>query len=154
MGINEEQQRAQWRADLARIAARIDDLKARIDTESRTLYANLSAEIAALQSDLANLESEVAAAGPDAHARQIATQIEELRAKGDAAYDLLQAGRAAQLDPTDAEIRRLEAVAATASGDARTKLMARIDELKSTWAASQASGHTDDWTGQTGAAIH
>lgn len=154
MGINEEQQRAQWRADLARIAARIDDLKARIDTESRTLHANLSAEITALQSDLANLEAEVAAAGPDAHARQIATQIEELRAKGDAAYDMVQAGIATQLDPTDAEIRRLEAVAATASGDARATLMARIDELKSTAAAGHAGEHLDDRTGQTGAAMH
>lgn len=154
MGINEDQPRAQWRMAIARIAAQIEDLKARIDTESRMLYANLSAEIAALQSDLRDLEAEVEAAIPDAYAKQIAAQIDELRAKGDAAYDLLQAGRTAQLDPTDAEIRRLEAAAASASGDARTKIMARIDELKSARDAAHASGPVDDWTRQNGTVPH
>ena len=154
MGINEEQQRAQWHADIARIAAQIDDLKARVETESRALYTNLSAEIAILQSDLKNLEAEVDAAGPDAYARQLTAQIEELRAKGDAAYSLLQAGVATQLDPTDVEIRRLETVAATVSGDTRIKILARIDELRSAQAAAQASGYADDWTRQNGDSSH
>ncbi|MGH2515819.1 MAG: hypothetical protein ACRDHP_09200 [Ktedonobacterales bacterium] len=154
MGINEEQLRAQWHASISRIAAQIDDLKARIDTESRTLYANLSAEIAALQSDLRHLEAEVGAAGPDVYARQIATQIEELRAKGDAAYDLLQAGMTTQLDPSAAEIRRLESIAATANGDSRAKILARIDELKSAWAAARASKLISDRTGQNGDPSH
>ena len=150
MGINEEQQRAQWHADIARIAAQIDDLKARIETESRALYASLSTEVVTLQSDLKNLEAEVEAAGPDAYARQISAQIDELQAKGDAAYSLLQAGTATQLDATDAEIRQLETVAATASADARMKILARIDELRSAQAAAHASGYTDDWTRQNG----
>ena len=153
MGNNEEQLRAQWRADLAQIAVQIDDLKARIDNESRTLYAGLSAEVAALQSELEELQAEVDAAGADAHARQIAVQIEELSAKGDAAYSLLQAGIAVQLDPTDAEIRRLEAIAATASGEARAKIKARIETLRSTRAA-QAGVPADDWTGQSGDVPH
>lgn len=140
MSTNVEQLRLQWRVELTRLAERVDDLQARIDAESRMLYTSLSAEIATLQSDLRILESEVHAAGPDIYGRQIAAQIEELHAKGDAAYNLLQAGRAAQLDPTDAEIRRLEMAASAASEDARAKIKARIDELKSSRAGAQIGG--------------
>lgn len=150
MGTSEEQLRARWRADLARIAAQIDVLKARIETESRMLYAHLSAEVAALQSELERLEVEVDDTSEDARARHIVVQIEELSAKGDAAYQLLQAGIAAQLDPTDAEIRRLEAAAATASGDARIKIVSRIDRLRSARAAAQATMRHDEFAGQTG----
>lgn len=148
MATTEEQIRAQWRADLTQIAARIDDLKARIDTESRMLYATLSAEVAMLQSELERLEVEVDAGSADVHTRQIALQIEELSAKGDAAYHLLQLGMAVQLDPTDAEIRRLEAVAATASGAAQAKIVARIDRLRSARASAQATACTDEFAGQ------
>lgn len=151
MGINEEQLRARWRADLARIAAQIDDLQARVDSESRMLHASLSAKVAELQSDLGKLEAEVDATGADTHVRQIAVQIAELSAKGDAAYQLLQTGVAVQLDPTEAEIRRLEAIAATTSGDAKAKLTARIESLRSTHAGAEASiqngeqpGHVDN----------
>jgi hypothetical protein len=149
MSDYEEQFRAHLRADLARIAAQIDDLKARIDSESRTLHASLSAEVAALQSDLENLKVEVETAGADARTRHIALQIEELSAKGDAAYHLLQLGGAAHLDPIDAEIRRLEAAAANASGDARAKILARIATLRSTRTAADAQAHTDEWAGYT-----
>jgi len=154
MKINEEQLRAQWRADLVRIEEQIDSLKARIDTESRTLHGSLSGEVAVLQSELEKLEAEVEAAGADAHAKQIVVQIEELSAKGDAAYKLLQAEIVAQLDPTDTEIRRLEAIAATASGDARAKIKARIASLRSARAAAQSGLQSDEWTGQPGDAPH
>lgn len=148
MGINEEQLRARWRADLARVAVQIDDLKARIDTESRMLHASLSAQIADLQADLEKLESEVDAAGADTHVRQIAVQIAELSAKGDAAYQLLQAEMTVHLDPTEAEIRRLEAIAATANGDARAKLVARIERLRSMRAGTEASAKADEERGR------
>ena len=133
MNTHEDQQRAQWRADLARIAAQIEDLRARIDTESQVLRATLLEEIAALQSDLRKLEAAVDASAPDAYARQIAAQIEDLRAKGDAAYAQLH------LDLTDAEIRRLELAAATANEDDKTKIMARIDKLKATRTETQTN---------------
>lgn len=147
MGINEEQLRARWRADLARIAAQLDDLKARIDAESRMLHASLSAQVAELQADLEKLEAEVDAAGADTHVRQIAVQIAELSAKGDVAYQLLQAEVAAHLDPAEAEIRRLEAIAATANGDAKTKLVARIERLRSIRAGTEASAKADEERG-------
>jgi len=133
MNTPEDQQRAQWRADLTRIAAQIERLRTKIDTESQTLRATLLQEIAALQADLRKLEAAVDASAPDAYARQIAAQIEDLRAKGDAAYTQLH------LDLTDAEIRRLELAATTASEDARPQIMARIDKLKATRIDTQSS---------------
>lgn len=142
--------RVQWRQAIGQIAAQIDELKASIDSESRTLYTKLSAEIATLQAELRGLEAEVAAAGPESYARQVAAQIEELRAKGDAAYDLLRTGMATQLDPTDAEIRRLEAVERVTSGDARAKVIARINELQATRIAFHAVNRADDQHRQNG----
>lgn len=147
MSINEEQLRARWHADLARIAAQLDDLKVRIDTESRMLHASLSAKVAELQTDLEKLEAEVDAAGADTHVRQIAVQIAELSAKGDAAYQLLQSEMAVHLDPTEAEIRRLEAIAATTNGAAKAKLAARIENLRSMRAGAEASAKADDERG-------
>ncbi len=144
MNSYESKLRGQWSADLLRIAAQIEDLKARIESESRQVYASLSAEVAALQSELERLEAAVASDDEDVHARRIARQIEELSAKGDAAYQLLQAGPSAQFDPTEAEIRRLEAIASTASGAARAKIEARVRALRSAQAASQMGAHADD----------
>lgn len=144
MGNNEDHIKEQWRGVIARISTEIDDFKTRIDRESELLYTKLSAEIAMLQSDLRHLEAAVLAAGLDSYAQQIATQIDDLRAKGDAAYDLLQAWIATELDPAEAEIRRLEAITESAAPDARIKLMARIDELKATRAAGLANGHAEN----------
>lgn len=91
MDINENQARARWRGAIARIAAQITELMARIDM--------VSSELAALQADLLDLEAEVSAAGPDNYARQVALQVEQLRAKGDAAYKLLQTSMAPHFDP-------------------------------------------------------
>lgn len=154
MSINQEQLQGEWRADLARIAAQIDNLKTRIDNESRLLYASLSAEVAALQSDLEELEAAVDTAGADTHARQIAAQIEELSAKGDAAYKLLQAEVAGQLNPTDAEIRQLEAIAASASGSARARITARIEALQAARTIAQADTQADDWAVRSGDTPH
>lgn len=148
MGNAEKYLRAQWRADLSRIEAQIEDLKARIDAQSQKLRASMSAEIAALHSELARLESEVEAAGADERARQFAAQIEELRAKGDAAYQLLQSEMGTPFDPTDIEIRRLQAVEATASGDAKARIQAHIDRLRSSRGAPQTKPHDPEWPGQ------
>lgn len=147
MSINEEQLRVRWRADLVRIAAQLDDLKSRIDIESQMLHASLSAKVAELQADLKRLDAEVEAVGADTHVRQIAVQIAELSAKGDAAYQLLKSEMADHLDPTEAEIRRLEAIAATASGDAKAKLAARIARLHSMRAGAEASAKADEGQG-------
>lgn len=144
MGNDEDDVREQWRGVTARLAAEIDDFKTRIDTESQLLYTKLSAEIAMLQSDLRHLEAQVLAVGLDSYARQIAMQLEDLRAKGDAAYDLLQTWIATELDPTEAEIRRLEAITESATPDARIRILARIDELKASRAAALASGHAEN----------
>ncbi len=150
MGHTEAYLRAQWRADLSRIEAQIEDLRARIDAQSQKLRASLSAEVAALHSDLARLESEVEAAGADEQARQIAAQIEELRAKGDAAYQLLQSEMGTQLDPTDTETRRLQAIEPTTSGDAKARIQAHIDRLQSPQAAAQTEPHDADRAEQPG----
>lgn len=148
MGTDEEREREQWHGVIARISALLDDFKARIDVESQQLYTKLSAEISALQSDLQSLEAKALAVGQDTYARQIATQIEGLRAKGDAAYDLLQTCIATELDPTEAEIRRLEAIAESATPEARVKILARIDELRSARAAVPTSRHTENGNAQ------
>ncbi|MFI5271979.1 MAG: hypothetical protein ACHQ4H_02970 [Ktedonobacterales bacterium] len=76
----------------------------------------------ALQADMQKLEAEIVTAGADAHVQQVAVQVAELSAKGDAAYQLLKAGMAVLLDSTDAEIRSLEAIALSVSGDAKAML--------------------------------
>lgn len=150
MDINDEQQRKQWRDAIARISAQIDSLSARIDSESQLLYTKLSAEVATLQSDLRTLEITVLTNSSDVYARQIAQRIEELRAKGDAAYSLLQASATTHIDTIGVEIRRLEAIAATTSGDARAKIMARVEQLKSERAAERLSQRANEERDQPG----
>jgi hypothetical protein len=130
MNTNVEQAQAEWHTQLARIATQVESLKAKADTEFRALYTTLSAEIAALQADLKKLKAEVDATGPDAYAKMIEKQIEDLQAKGNAAYEMLRSRLVTQPDPADTEIKQLEAAAATASGSARTSILSRIDQLK------------------------
>ncbi|MGZ3599471.1 MAG: hypothetical protein ACXWQR_03730 [Ktedonobacterales bacterium] len=148
MDNDEVQAREQWRGVITRIAAQIDDFKRKIDSESEQLYKKLSAEIAILQSELRNLEAQVLTVDLDTYARQITTQIEDLRAKGDAAYDLLQTWIATELDPAEAEIRQLEAIAESASPDAKAKIMARVGELKAARAAASQSDYTQNGSEQ------
>lgn len=138
--MGNEEEREQWHEVITRLGAQIDDFKTRVDNESQQLYTKLSAEIALLQAHLRNLEARVQAVDLDAYARQIATQIEALRAQGDAAYNLLQSWMVTRLDPTEAEIRRLEAIAERAAPDARGNIMARIDKVKAARTAASASG--------------
>lgn len=153
MDINDEQQRKQWREAIARISAQIDSLSAQIDSESRLLYTKLSAEVAAIQADLRTLEIIALTNSSDDYARRIAKRIEELRAKGDAAYTLLQASAGTHIDTTGAEIRRLEAIAATTSGDARARIMAQVEQLKSERAAERLSQRANEEPGQPGGTL-
>ncbi len=138
MGTSIEQLQAEWRDEIAQITALIDDLRARIDAELQLLRSHMDADVASLQSRLRKLTAEVEAMAPTAYARQIGAQIEELRAKSDAAYQLLQIGEDAQLDATETEIKQLELAALHADGEERTRLLARIAELRSAYVASQA----------------
>lgn len=79
-----------WRAELARIAAQLDDLRARSDEEYRMLHADLNAQIAEIRVALHQMQADVTSLRPDAYAQRVAAQIAELKAKGDAAYERLQ----------------------------------------------------------------
>lgn len=81
---------AQWRLTLTVIEARIVDLKTQSDAEYRALHSRLDAQIAELRRDLKALADEVARTGPDAYIESVTMQLDELKAKGDAAYELLQ----------------------------------------------------------------
>jgi hypothetical protein len=87
-----------WRAELARISSQLDELKARSDEEYRTLHSALDAQLADVQAALQRLNAEVASLRPSTYARRVEVQIEELRAKGDAAYERLQASMPARVD--------------------------------------------------------
>lgn len=88
----------EWSREIARIAAHIEELKIWFDAECRLLQANLDAQIAEVRNDLKRLKAEVAASQPGPYALRVAAQIEDLKAKGDAAYERLQAQLAAHED--------------------------------------------------------
>jgi hypothetical protein len=90
MGANAHDDAADWAQEIARISARIDELKDWSEQENRLLQANIEAQLVDLRRDLRRLKAEVAAAGPDAYALKIAAQIAELNVKGDLAYKQLQ----------------------------------------------------------------
>jgi len=91
MSTDRESNTASWSLRIATLEARIEEIQAHCDTESLLLHSRLSAQITELHDELRKLAAEVAAATPDAYVRSISAQIEELRAKGDAAYELLHA---------------------------------------------------------------
>ena len=79
-----------WSEQIARISALIDELRVWLDSEQRNLYDHLEAQIGSLQSEIAKLmDIEVASGTTGAYANQLALQIEALRARGDAVYNLL-----------------------------------------------------------------
>lgn len=90
MSTDPENTTAQWRLTLAVIEARIEDLRIRSDTEYRALHNRLDTQIRSLQRELNKLSAEVAAADPDAYIQSISARLNELKAKGDAAFELLQ----------------------------------------------------------------
>jgi hypothetical protein len=78
-----------WSQRIAGISAQIEEMKVWLDSQERDLVSTMHAQIASLQSELAKLEFEVAAGSVGGSANHLATQIEALRARGDAVYDLL-----------------------------------------------------------------
>jgi hypothetical protein len=90
MSSNKRNEELEWRHAIAVLETRVEELKVRCDEEYRRLHSRLDARVAELQGELRRLAAAVAADVPDAHAQRIAAQLDELRAKSDAAYDLLQ----------------------------------------------------------------
>jgi len=78
-----------WSQRIAGISAQIEEMKVWLDSQERDLVTTMHAQIANLQAELAKLELEVASGSTGAYANHLATQIEALRARGDAVYDLL-----------------------------------------------------------------
>jgi hypothetical protein len=87
--INQHYER-EWRRTIAALEARVEELKVRCDADYRRLHIQLDVQVAELQGELRKLAAAVEVGVPDAHAQRIAAQLDELRAKSDAAYDLLQ----------------------------------------------------------------
>jgi hypothetical protein len=87
---NKQYEEREWRRAIAILEARIEDLKVRYDTEFRHLHSHLDARVAELQGELRKLAAVVEGDVPDTHAQLIAAKLDELRAKSDAAYDLLR----------------------------------------------------------------
>lgn len=98
MSNNPESASYQWKLTVAMIEARIEDLRAQSDIEYQALHNRLDAQIAELQQELNKLAAEMATASPDAYIQSVSTQLDELKAKGDAAYELLQATLASTSD--------------------------------------------------------
>lgn len=95
----------EWERTIAMIEARIEDIKSRCNSEYRALHTTFQAQIAELQVAVRKLAREVALSGPDAYVRGVAAQIDELKAKGDAAYELLHTTLPGRERSTDANRR-------------------------------------------------
>jgi predicted nucleic acid-binding Zn-ribbon protein len=119
-----------WEERIAHIAAEIEELKARVRTECLLAHARLDERVSAVETELRSLREQVASIESGGYARWMEAQLADLKAQGDAAYDLLQATVLPRTDPTEQEIKRLEAVAATTTGEARRRLNDRIAELR------------------------
>jgi hypothetical protein len=78
-----------WSQRIAGISAQIEEMKAWLDSQERDLVSSLHAQIASLQAELGQLDFEIASGTSGVYANQLATQIEALRARGDAVYDLM-----------------------------------------------------------------
>jgi len=108
MSTDPENTTAQWRLTLAVIEARIEDLKIRSDTEYRALHTRLDTQIRSLQRELNKLSAEVAAADPDAYIQSISARLTELKANGDAAFELLQSTMAPRDNKLDTTVREAQ----------------------------------------------
>ena len=78
-----------WSQRIAAISAQIEEMKVWLDSQERDLVSNLHTQISSLQAELGKLEFEIAAGNSGMYANHLATQIEALRARGDAVYDLM-----------------------------------------------------------------
>jgi hypothetical protein len=90
MSSGKQHAEREWRRTIAGLEARVEELKVRCDAEYRRLHDRLDTQVAELRGELRKLE-EVEVSDSDANAQRVAAQLDELRAKGDAAYDLLRA---------------------------------------------------------------
>lgn len=90
MSSNKQHDEREWRRAIAILEARIEDLKKHYDAEFYRLHHRLDANIADLQDRLRSLAALVEGDIGDVQAQRIAAKLDELRAKSDAAYDLLQ----------------------------------------------------------------
>lgn len=116
--------------DLMQLKWQIDTLKMRLESGFRDLQAQLSADLAAIEAEVRRLEARATLVELDPTVSKIQAQIDWLRTKGDEAYERLQADLQPRVESVDADIRRLEAIAAEASDEAKLRIMARIEELR------------------------
>lgn len=132
MDTNAEQWEPRWHDELVHLKVEIETLKAQMESGFQALHHQLNTHIAAIEKDVRRLEIQAASAVlDDPHMSKIEAQIQQLRAQGDAAYDLLQATLGHEPDPVDIYIRRLEAaVAATPSAEIRHQLLTRITQIQ------------------------
>jgi DNA-binding FrmR family transcriptional regulator len=78
-----------WSHRIAGISAQIEEMKVWLESQERELVSSLHTQIASLQAELEKLELEIASGSGGVYANHVATQIEALRARGDAVYDLM-----------------------------------------------------------------
>ena len=91
MSSDKQYTEREWRRTIATLETRVEKLQVRSDAEFRRLHSRLDAQVDELRGELRKLAAAVEAGNPDAYTQRIAAQLDELRAKGDAAYHLLQA---------------------------------------------------------------
>ena len=80
-----------WGQEIAHLHASIDTFEARFEAECQILRCTVDTQIAELHAAVRRMEDDIAAVRPDAYVQRIADQVAELKLKGDAAYELLQA---------------------------------------------------------------
>jgi outer membrane murein-binding lipoprotein Lpp len=80
-----------WGQEIAHLHASIDTFEARFEAECQILRCTVDTQIAELHAAVRRMENDIAAVRPDAYVQRIADQVAELKLKGDAAYELLQA---------------------------------------------------------------
>jgi capsule polysaccharide export protein KpsE/RkpR len=78
-----------WSRRIEGISAQLEDMKVWLDAQERDLISSLHAQLATLQAELGKIEFEIGSGTSGIYANHLATQIEALRARGDAVYDLL-----------------------------------------------------------------
>jgi hypothetical protein len=141
MDTNAEQWEPRWHDELVHLKVEIETLKAQMESGFQELYHQLNTHIATIEKDVRQLETQAASTVfDDPHVSKIEAQIEQLRAQGDAAYDLLQARLGHEPDPVDIYIRRLEAaVAASPSEEIRHQLLTRITQIQGERAVGSGS---------------
>jgi len=91
MSTNAHDTHEYWGQELARIHARIDEFELRLEAECHVLRSAVDTQIDQIRITIQRMEDDMAAGDSDAYVQRVASQIAELKRKGDAAYDLLEA---------------------------------------------------------------